>query len=89
MGLVAFAVGLVVAMISLVLGLQGWEVDRLWLYLLGSAMFILVGVQLIIYWILMLVLEELSQRDSMVVRDLQVVTIQSLGERDELQVGEA
>jgi hypothetical protein len=40
-------------------------------------MFILVGVQLIIYWILMLVLEELSQRDSMVEKDLQVMGVQS------------
>jgi hypothetical protein len=77
LGLVALLLGLGVAVISLVLGLQGWELDRLWLYLTGSAMFILVGVQLIIYWILMLVLEELSQRESMVERDLQVFAIQS------------
>jgi hypothetical protein len=77
MGLVALLVGLGVAILSMILGLQGWELDRLWLYLLGSAMFILVGVQLIIYWILMLVLEELSQRESMVERDLQVMGVQS------------
>jgi hypothetical protein len=75
MGLVALLLGFVVAIASLILGLQGWELDRLWLYLLGSAMFILVGVQLIIYWILMLVLDELSQRESMVEKDLQVVTV--------------
>ena len=40
-------------------------------------MFILVGVQLIIYWILMLVLEELSQRDRLVERDLQVISVQT------------
>lgn len=77
MGLVALLVGLGVAILSMILGLQGWELDRLWLYLLGSAMFILVGVQLIIYWILMLVLEELSQRESMVERDLQLMGVQS------------
>jgi len=77
MGLVALLVGLGVAILSMILGLQGWELDRLWLYLLGSAMFILVGVQLIIYWILMLVLEELSQRESMVERDFQVMGVQS------------
>jgi hypothetical protein len=77
LGLVALLLGIGVAVISMVLGLQGWELDRLWLYLTGSAMFILVGVQLIIYWILMLVLEELSQRESMVERDLQVFAIQS------------
>ena len=36
---------------------------RLWLYLLGSAMLILMGVQFIIYWVLLRVLEELSQRE--------------------------
>jgi glycosyltransferase involved in cell wall biosynthesis len=77
LGLAALLLGLVVAIASMILGLQGWELDRLWLYLLGSAMFILVGVQLIIYWILMLVLDELSQRESMVEKDLQVVTVQA------------
>ena len=76
-GSVALLFGLGVAILSMILGLQGWALDRLWLYLLGSAMFILVGVQLIIYWILMLVLEELSQRESMVERDLQVIGVQS------------
>jgi hypothetical protein len=76
-GLVALLFGLGVAILSMILGLQGWDLDRLWLYLLGAAMFILVGVQLIIYWILMLVLEELSQRESMVERDLQVKGFQS------------
>jgi hypothetical protein len=33
-------------------------------------MFILVGVQLIIYWILMRVLEELSQREAMTKKDI-------------------
>jgi hypothetical protein len=47
-----------------VLGVSGWEISRLWLWLLGSAMFILTGVQLVIYWILLRVLDELSQRDS-------------------------
>lgn len=46
--------------ISLYLSLQGWVIARLWLYLLASAMFILIGVQLVIGWILARVLEELS-----------------------------
>lgn len=69
-GLGAFGVGVVVALISLVLGVQGWEVQRIWLYLLGSAMFILVGVQLVIYWILMRVLEELSRRHDLIEKDM-------------------
>jgi glycosyltransferase involved in cell wall biosynthesis len=62
MGLASLLAGFVVAGISLGLGLNGWEITRLWLYLLGSAMFLLVGVQLVTYWLLMRILEELSQR---------------------------
>ena len=64
MGIVTLTFGGVLAVISLVLGIRGWEVARIWLYLLGSAMLLLVGLQLIIYWLLMRVLEELSQRDT-------------------------
>jgi hypothetical protein len=63
MGGVSLGLGILVAMTSLILGITGWQIDRLWLYLMGSAMLILVGVQLIIYWILMRVLEELNQRE--------------------------
>jgi hypothetical protein len=38
--------------------------------MLGSAMFILIGVQLMIYWILLRVLDELSQREMMVEKDM-------------------
>lgn len=61
-GLVSITAGLVLAIGSLVMGLQGWEIARLWLYLVASAMLVLIGVQLIIYWILVDVLDELSQR---------------------------
>ena len=72
-GLGAILAGLVVAVIAIVLGVQGWEISRLWLYLLGSAMFFLVGVQLIIYWILMRVLEQLSQREVLTRKDMGFV----------------
>ncbi len=70
MGLLATFVGVVIGVIALGLGLQGWEIARLWLYLLGSAMLTLVGVQLIIYWVLLRVLDELSQREVYARRDL-------------------
>lgn len=70
MGLVGVIVGLVLGIVTVILGIQGWEISRLWLYLLGSAMFILVGVQLAVYWILMRVLEELSQRELLINKDL-------------------
>ncbi|MFL7893005.1 MAG: glycosyltransferase family 2 protein [Anaerolineales bacterium] len=66
----ALLAGLLLGGASTILGVNGWEISRLWLYLLGSAMFILVGVQLIIYWILMRVLEELSHRGEMTRSDM-------------------
>ncbi|NLG71706.1 MAG: glycosyltransferase family 2 protein [Chloroflexi bacterium] len=70
MGAVGLLAGLIVAGIALALGIQGWEITRLWLYLLGSSLFILVGIQLILYWILMRVLEELSTREIIAAQEL-------------------
>lgn len=72
LGITSFFIGLGIGIASLLLGLNGWEIARLWLYLLGSAMFVLVGVQLVIYWILMRVLEELSQREILTQKDLGI-----------------
>ena len=69
-GLGGLVSGLIIGIVSISLGMSGWEINRLWLYLLGSAMFILVGVQLILYWILMRVLEELSQREDLIEKDM-------------------
>lgn len=62
-GALSFLVGLVIGVVCLTLGTTGWDINRLWLYMLGSALFILVGVQLIISWLVMRVLEDLSQRE--------------------------
>ncbi len=62
MGLLVVVIGLSVAGVALGLGINGWDVARLWLYLLGSAMFILLGFNLVFYWVLMRILEELSLR---------------------------
>ncbi len=70
LGILAAAGGLTLAGISLALGVRGWEIARLWLYLLGSAMLILIGIQLVIYWILIRVLDELSRREVLARRDL-------------------
>lgn len=72
MGITTFLVGMVIAAGSLILGINGWEIARLWLYLLGSALFILIGIQLVIYWILIGVLNELSQREESIKRDLGI-----------------
>lgn len=62
-GMIAVVLGLTIALVSLALGVQGWEIERLWFYLLGSALLFLAGIQLIIYWLLLRILEELSKRE--------------------------
>ncbi len=63
MGGLALAVGLVIGAASLIMGLSGWDMNRLWLYGLVSAMAVMIGVQLIVFWVLLRVLDELSQRE--------------------------
>ena len=70
MGILGILVGFILGAISLVLGLQGWAIERLWFYLLGSAMIFLVGIQLVVYWMLLRILEELSQRESLTKQDM-------------------
>jgi hypothetical protein len=70
MGLVTAVVGTIVAVTALTLGVQGWEIDRHWLYLVGSALLILVGSQLMISWLVMRILEELAERETHVHNDL-------------------
>lgn len=70
MGLAGLGIGLTLGVTSLTLGLMGWEIARLWLYLLGSAMIILMSTRLIIDWILVRVLDELSHRDMLARDDL-------------------
>ena len=65
-----FTAGLALGGISLYLGLQGWEIERLWLWLLGSAMFGLVGIQLFLSWILMRVLETLAEREAKIEQEI-------------------
>jgi len=71
MGLLAALAGLALGVVSLVLGLNGWPVERLWLYLLAGTMLVLVGIQLCVFWVIMRVLEELSQREAMAKADVE------------------
>ncbi|MDF1514223.1 MAG: glycosyltransferase family 2 protein [Anaerolineae bacterium] len=71
MGFLSTLAGLGLCAASLVMGLSGWPIERLWLYLLAGTMFLLLGVQLVIFWIVMRVLEELSQRELMIKADLE------------------
>jgi hypothetical protein len=71
MGLTTGEIGLILAAITLVLGVNGWAMERLWLYLVGSGLLMLVGLQLSISWILMRTLEELSERELHAQADLR------------------
>lgn len=71
-GLVAIFAGPIIALTALGLGGQGWEIGRLWFYMVGSAMIFLVGVQLVVYWLLLRILEELSQREMLTTQDIGV-----------------
>jgi hypothetical protein len=62
--------GFALGVISLILGLNGWDIDRLWLYLTTGAMSVLMGMQLVIFWVVMRVLDELSQREVLIGADL-------------------
>jgi glycosyltransferase involved in cell wall biosynthesis len=70
MGLLSIGIGSLIGLGSLLLSFTGWEIARLWLYLLGSAMLFLIGVQLVIYWILLRVLDELSEREILARQDM-------------------
>jgi glycosyltransferase involved in cell wall biosynthesis len=70
MGLAAIFSGPALALTALALGAQSWEIGRLWFYMVGSAMIFMVGVQLVVYWLLLRILEELSQREMLTKQDI-------------------
>ncbi len=72
MGLAAMLVGPALALTVLLFGGSSWEIGRLWFYMVGSALIFLVGVQLSIYWLLLRILEELSQRELLIKQDVGV-----------------
>ena len=72
MGGLSVLIGIIVAVVSLSLGMNGWQIDRLWFYLLGSAMLFLAGIQLFVYWLLFRILEELSQREILTKQDMGI-----------------
>ncbi len=76
-GLVLTLTGGALGLAGLVLGLNGWEIPRLWLWLVGSALFVLVGVQLVLSWLLMRILETLHEREIRVEADLGETAAQS------------
>lgn len=70
MGMLAMLLGLLIGIISLLANIGGENIARLWLYLLSSAMFFLVGLQMFIYWMLLRILDDLTQREELTKQDL-------------------
>jgi len=71
MGMLAVLAGLAVGIVSLSLSLGGWSIERLWLYMLGAAMMLMMGTELAVFWVIIQVLDELSQRELKVAQDLE------------------
>jgi glycosyltransferase involved in cell wall biosynthesis len=69
-GLLAIFAGLGIGLIAPALAGRGWEIGRLWFYMVCSALTFLVGVQLVVYWLLLRILEELSQRETLTKQDI-------------------
>jgi glycosyltransferase involved in cell wall biosynthesis len=70
MGLLGMGVGVLVGFASLVQALGGAVASSMWFYYLLAALAFIVGLQFLISWILMRVLEELSYRDAQAAKDL-------------------
>lgn len=61
-GLATGILGVVLGATCLGLGFAGWDVARLWFWLLASAGLVLIALQLVVSWIVMQVLDRLSER---------------------------
>ncbi len=68
-GLLVIA-GAGLGLISLAFGLRDGDVNRQWFWMLASSMIVIIGVQLLVSWFVMRVLEQLNQRDGQVDMDL-------------------
>jgi glycosyltransferase involved in cell wall biosynthesis len=71
MGSLAILAGPAIALAALLIGAESWAIGRLWFYMVCSALIFLVGVQLVVYWLLIRILEELSQREMLTTQDIR------------------
>ncbi|MFO7634181.1 MAG: glycosyltransferase [Caldilinea sp.] len=69
-GLMVFLLGIVIALGSLTATLLGATLIQLWLYYLTSAVFALVGLQLMVSWVQMQTLDALRIREDLAASDL-------------------
>lgn len=70
MGLLCIFAGIAIGLIAPALAVGGWDIGRLWFYMVCSALVFLIGVQLLVYWLLLRILEELSQREMLTKQDI-------------------
>lgn len=70
-GILTFGSGAAVGITAMLLGVFGSEVSRLWFYYVISISFCLVGIQLMIGWVQMQVLDSLRIREALVADDMQ------------------
>src|SRR5207249_1250227 len=70
MGAVVASLGIATGAGSLGVSIAGGEVTRLWFWLVGSGSLVLIGLQLIVSWVVMRILERLSARESRVTEQL-------------------
>jgi len=70
LGLLAILCGALLGVASFYLAVGDWPIERLWLYLLTGTMLVVIGLQLVIFWIIMRVLDELSRREILVQNDI-------------------
>jgi hypothetical protein len=68
-GLLVIA-GAGMGLVSLILGLSDGNANRQWFWMLASSMIFIVGVQLLVSWSVMRVLEQLNKREGQVDKDL-------------------
>jgi hypothetical protein len=71
LGLLSIALGVVLGAFSLAMTVAGWDVTKLWFYYLISAGLTLVGLQLVITWVQVKVLDALRVREQLIAEDLR------------------
>jgi hypothetical protein len=78
LGLLIGGAGGLTSVASLGLGAGGGDITRVWFWLMASAMLVLVGLQLVLSWVLMRVLERLSERESRATEQLGQTAVGTL-----------
>jgi hypothetical protein len=71
LGTLAVVAGAILAVVLLIVAASGGTLEQMWLWMIASAMAILIGVQLIVARVIMNVLDDLSQREIKQVLDMQ------------------